>query len=147
MSIFVRQALAQDWPALRQLFLASRRHAFAWQAIEHFRLADLDEQTVDESIWVAQAPHDELAGFVSLWEPDHFIHHLHVAPTHQRHRVGKMLLQALPQWEVHRYQLKCLLRNEKALAFYAACGFMTVGAGEGEDGSYLLLERKAGAWP
>ncbi|MBA5735205.1 GNAT family N-acetyltransferase, partial [Escherichia coli] len=30
--------------------------------------------------------------------------------------------------------------NAPALAFYAACGFVEIGAGHAEDGEYLLLE-------
>ncbi|MDE1715954.1 GNAT family N-acetyltransferase [Chromobacterium amazonense] len=140
MNILIRPALAQDWPALRRLFLASRRHTFPWLSVEDFRLADLDEQTAGEALWVAQDAGSELLGFVSLWEADYFIHHLHVAATQHRRGIGKMLLQALPRWEEQNHQLKCLRRNGNALAFYKACGFAIVGEGEGEEGSYLLLE-------
>ena len=57
-----------------------------------------------------------------------------------------MLLQALPGWQEHGYRLKCLTRNHKALAFYAASGFVTLGEGKSDEGTYHLLERKA-AWP
>lgn len=78
---------------------------------------------------VAQDTGGELVGFISLWAEDHFIHHLYVATTYHRRGVGKMLLQALPLWDEQRYQLKCLQYNEKALAFYAACGFLILGQG------------------
>jgi GNAT superfamily N-acetyltransferase len=130
LTISVRQATRHDWPALQRLFLLSRCHTFTWLNVTDFRLTDLEKQTEGETIWLAHDPQGELAGFIAVWMPDHFIHHLHVAPARQGCGVGKMLLQALPGWQEHGYRLKCLTRNRKALAFYAASGFVTIGEGK-----------------
>lgn len=95
MRIIVRQAVAQDWDAMRQLFLTSRHHTFPWLPTEDFSLTDLDEQTVGEAIWVAQDVEGKLIGFVSIWEAENFIHHLYVDTTNHRRGVGRMLLQDL----------------------------------------------------
>ncbi len=146
LTISVRQATRHDWPALQRLFLLSRCHTFTWLNVTDFRLTDLEKQTEGETIWLAHDPQGELAGFIAVWMPDHFIHHLHVAPARQGYGVGKMLLQALPGWQEHGYRLKCLTLNRNALAFYAASGFVTMGEGISDEGAYRLLERK-GAWP
>ncbi|MCZ8389701.1 GNAT family N-acetyltransferase [Achromobacter xylosoxidans] len=142
MALTLRAACAADLPGLRALFLATRREAYPWLEPASLREADLDAQTEGERIWVASAADDALAGFVSLWEPDDFVHHLYVGRAWRRQGVARALLRALPGWPATRYRLKCLRRNAAALAFYRACGFVEIGAGTGEDGDYALLESR-----
>lgn len=140
MTIIVRDAVAADTPALRELFLRSRRATFIWQPNDAFALADFDTQTQAERLRVAEDEAARLVGFVAVWEPDHFIHHLYVDTPQLRRGIGRALLHALPGWPATRYRLKCLRANEAALAFYRACRFVEVGAGCADDGEYLLLE-------
>lgn len=140
MKITIRDAVPADMPALRELFLHSRRGTFVWEPAGSFQLADFEAQTEGELLRVAEDDGGRLAGFVSVWEPDNFIHHLHVYRPHHRSGVGRALLHALPGWPATRYRLKCLCANAPALAFYAACGFVEIGTGSAEDGEYLLLE-------
>ncbi|MDF9620146.1 GNAT family N-acetyltransferase [Pseudomonas entomophila] len=124
---------------MRELFLHSRQVTFTWQQSEQFQLMDFDAQTEGEQILLAEI--DGLCvGFISVWVPDHFIHHLYIAASHARQGIGRALLAALPGWPGTCYRLKCLVRNEGALAFYDACGFTEVDAGTGEEGDYLLLQ-------
>lgn len=92
------------------------------------------------SITVRDAVTEGLAGFVSVWEPDYFIHHLYVDRLHHRRGIGRELLRALPGWPATRYRLKCLCANAPALAFYRASRFTEIGVGAPEDGEYRLLE-------
>jgi len=138
MTLTVRSAASGDEPALRELFLRSRRDTFAWQPADSFQLADFDAQTQGERLWVAQDG-AQTAGFISLWEPENFIHHMYVDRRWHRRGVGRALLAALPSWPHTRFTLKCLRRNEAALAFYGACGFAEVGAGTSQGGAYLLM--------
>lgn len=140
MTIFIRDGVAEDRPALRELFLRSRRETFAWQPESAFTLADFDAQTDGERLLVAYGQGGRLAGFMSLWEPDDFIHHLHVERSYFRRGVGRALLRALPGWPAKRYRLKCLLANQPAMAFYRACNFVEIGTGSAPEGDYLLLE-------
>ncbi|MBN3787888.1 GNAT family N-acetyltransferase [Burkholderia sp. Ac-20353] len=140
MTMIVRDAVADDVPALRELFLRSRRETFVWLTDDAFQLADFDAQTDGERLLVAEDDDGRLVGFVSVWEPDHFIHHLYVDRSQLRRGIGRALLHALPGWPATRYRLKCLRANEAALAFYRACRFAEIGAGSADDGEYLLLE-------
>ncbi|AJX14006.1 acetyltransferase family protein [Burkholderia ubonensis MSMB22] len=119
MTITVRDAVAGDVPVLRELFLRSRRETFFWQPGDAFRLTDFDVQTKGERLRIAEDDSGRCAGFVSVWEPDHFIHHLYVDRSHHRRGVGRALLRALPGWPATRYRLKCLRANEAALASIA----------------------------
>lgn len=139
MNIHVRPAQDDDTPAMRTLFLRVRMETPAWRPSEPPRLEDFDAQVEGERLWVAQAEH-QLAGFISLWEADSFIHHLFVDQRWSRRGAGRMLLRALPGWPVTRFQLKCLRLNEPALAFYRACGFSEIGSGESMGHAYALLE-------
>ena len=142
MTINIREAVAEDGPALRELFLRSRCENFVSQPEDSLRLSDFDAQTDGELLLVAEERPTRLAGFISVWEPDDFIHHLHVERTHFRRGVGRALMFALPGWPATRYRLKCLVANKPALAFYRACGFIERGAGVADDGDYLLLEAR-----
>ena len=145
MLITVRLATADDQPALQDLFLASRRQTYTWLATSTFCLEDLPQQTQGETILLAQDEQGVLAGFISVWAADHFIHHLYVGAGQQRRGVGRALLAALPGWPEQRYVLKCLLRNHAAAAFYRASGFAETGRGMGEDGEYIVFESSGSA--
>ncbi|WP_098497616.1 GNAT family N-acetyltransferase [Collimonas sp. PA-H2] len=147
MPITVRLAAADDQPALQELFLTSRRQTYTWLEIASFSLADLQQQTQGETILLAQDEQGALAGFISVWEADHFIHHLYVGAGQQRRGVGCALLAALPGWPGQRHVLKCLLRNHAAAAFYRASGFAETGRGIGEDGEYIVFESGGSADP
>ena len=142
MMIIVREAGAEDAQALRYLFLRARRETFVWQPENAFHLADFDVQTEGERLLVAEEEGVQLAGFISVWEPDNFIHHVYVEPTHFRRGIGRALLRALPGWPATRYRLKCLVVNKPALAFYGSCGFTETGAGTADDGDHLVLESR-----
>ena len=134
----IRPATPADLHALRELFLSVRRQTFDWQPPDAFHLEDFDTQTEGERVVVAEAG-DRLAGFISVWEPDDFIHHLFVGVGHMRRGVGRALLQALPGWPDRTYRLKCLSRNETAIAFYHAHGFIETARGMSDEGEYIVL--------
>ena len=137
----IRPATPADLPALRDLFLFVRRQTFDWQPPDAFHLEDFDTQTEGERVFVAEAG-DQVAGFISVWEPDDFIHHLFVDVGQMRRGVGRALLQALPGWPDRAYRLKCLSRNHAALAFYQSQGFIDTGRGVGDEGEYIVLSRR-----
>lgn len=140
--MIIRQPVAEDLPALRDLFMQSRRAAFVWEPSSAHALDDFDRQTEGEMQMVALEG-GTVAGFVSVWAPDDFIHHLHVHPCFLRRGIGRALLRALPGWPARRYRLKCVSRNKAAFAFYAANGFVPVGEGHAEGQDYVLLQSGA----
>ncbi|KVE38946.1 GNAT family N-acetyltransferase [Burkholderia sp. BDU5] len=142
MTITVRTAVADDRPALRRIFLQTRRDTFDWLSADGFALDDFDEHTRGESLLVAEAAGSGIVGFILVWGPERFIHHLYVAGSRLREGIGSALLRALPGWPAARYRLKCLTQNERALAFYRAHRFVEIGSGVSDDGEYLLLESR-----
>lgn len=135
----VRQSQPADLPALRLIYLESRRATYPWQDATTMKLEDFDAATRDEPVLVAELEGEPI-GFVSWWPPDNFVHNLFVAPGAVRRGVGTMLLEACLARIGRPARLKCQSRNIGALAYYAAQGWREVGRGESEEGEYLLLQ-------
>lgn len=136
--MIIRPVQPGDLPALRDLFLQSRQ-MFTQGVPTSPSLNDFDSQTAGEWQMVALEG-DRLAGFISVWEPGDFIHHLYVLPQFGRRGVGQALLRALPSWPTRRYRLMCPSLNAAALAFCHANRFTRVGDRRADDQDYLLLE-------
>jgi len=138
--INIRRAEAKDSTALARVFLESRLEAFYWQNPARFRLEDFEEETAGEKVFVAEDGSGRIFGFISVWEPERFIHHLYIAPGQQRRGIGKRLLESLSSWLPLPYRLKCKVRNEAACAFYRKNDWVETARGTDEHGEYLVLE-------
>ncbi|MGP2408450.1 GNAT family N-acetyltransferase [Yersinia enterocolitica] len=138
MSIKIRQYQESDRPFLRTLYLASRKAAFTWLDVEHFRLEDFDRSTIGETVLVA-VDGDQHLGFASIFMEESFLHHLFIAPELQQSGTGKALLQAAQQLFTSHGSLKCLAKNQQALAFYQKQGWVAIATGISNDGEYTLM--------
>ena len=94
-----------------------------------------------EELFVAEHA-GAIAGFVAVWAPENFIHHLYVLPAAQGRGVGSSLLQFCEARYGRTLSLKCSLVNVRALQFYQRKGWVAKGAGIGDDGpwDHLFLE-------
>jgi len=138
--INIRRAEVKDAAVLARIFLESRLKAFYWLNPARFRLEDFEKETAGEMVYVAEDGSGKILGFISVWEPERFIHHLYIAPNQQRRGVGKQLLESLSSWLPLPYRLKCKVRNEAACAFYRKNGWVETGRDIDEQGEYLVLE-------
>jgi GNAT superfamily N-acetyltransferase len=132
----IRPATPDDRVELADIYLAVRRTTFLWVDPGHFRKDDFTEDSRGEQVLVCEDGRGRIAGFLTLWAPDNFIHMLYVRAAFQDRGVGTALLEALPEWPTRRYRLKCLAHNKRALSFYQARGFKIVGNGWSPEGSY-----------
>ncbi|ULQ55478.1 GNAT family N-acetyltransferase [Flavihumibacter rivuli] len=141
LAIKIEIAKEQHLDALRNLFLETRQQTFTWADPTQYTLPDFDQETEGEYILVAMAD-DKIIGFISVWLPDRFIHHLYVAREYHHHGVGTALLNAAIDHTGYPIGLKCLVKNEAALEFYQRKGFSarSRGGSEGEAFVYLVLE-------
>lgn len=135
----IRQATSSDYPQLRQIYLDSRQSAFFWEDASKMTLTDFDHDTKDEQIWVAETAAPQLAGFISLYLPDNFIHCLFVAPAAQHQHAGSQLLAAGLQHTGRPARLKCVARNTNALAFYEAHGWQRAGLNTDDEPYWNLI--------
>ena len=140
--IHIRKAQETDIPRLEELFLITRRQTFHWENPDKFQLEDFKKVTTGETLFVAEDDQGEILGFISVYEQEvpPFIHHLFVAPNHQRGGIGEQLIRSLFPWLPRPYRLKCLLRNHKALEFYLKNNWIALESGDSEEGPYFLFE-------
>ncbi len=101
-------------------------------------LSDFERDTEGEDIWVASKS-NEILGFISIWEPANFIHHLFVSPSNLRSGVGLKLLDFAKQ-RYSNLSLKCLTRNSNAIGFYRSQGFTIVETVDDRAESYHLMK-------
>jgi len=128
-----------DLPHLRELFLNERRRTFTEQDISEFELDDFDKQTQGEYILTALVNNIPV-GFISIWMPNNFIHHLYVDVKHQGKNLGTELLKAALLKTSFPITLKCLTSNIKAVEFYRKKGFIEKSRGNSSNGTYILFE-------
>lgn len=133
----IKKFHAEHLASVRQLYLASRIATFTWLDSSDFQLTDFDRHTEGEQIWLAMVS-DEVVGFISIWQPDSFIHHLFVSPNSQRSGIGSMLLGIAKQSH-SELSLKCLLANQNAIGFYRSQGFKITATVESGVESYHLM--------
>lgn len=143
--ISIRKAKESDISQLEKLFLTSRQKTFTWENPDKFKLSDYMHATDGETVFVAENVNGNIIGFISVWEKDKypFIHHLFIASDYQRQGIGTLLIKSLFAWLPRPYRLKCILKNQDAVAFYRKNDWLEIDRGIGEDGEYLLLELPA----
>lgn len=139
-NLLIRPFNEADSEKLRELYLLCRIQAFYWIDSALFILDDFDEHTRDEEIWVATYD-DEIAGFMAMWPPDAFIHHLYIDATYRGKGIGKALLAFAAQIYPTPLSLKCLVKNEAAVQFYRALNWEVRDSGADSLGDYFLMQR------
>lgn len=140
-AIIIRPFTETDRNKLREIYLLCRIQVFYWIDSALFTLNDFDAHTKDEHIWVAECDH-EIAGFMAIWSPDAFIHHLYIDGAHRGKGIGKALLASAVQTYPSPLSLKCLVKNEAALQFYLALGWEVAEEGHDALGDYVLMKNK-----
>lgn len=137
----INEIRTKDYEPLRNLFLKERKTAFSWLDSSEFQLDDFEKHTQGEYILVAILD-DIPIGFISIWMPTNFIHHLYVDQQYQGKGIGTELLKAAIDKTNFPLTLKCLENNTKAIDFYIKKGFIEKEKGESEHGNYILFELK-----
>jgi GNAT superfamily N-acetyltransferase len=134
----VRPFEEKDRSALETIYRECRSEATWLPSAQESNFA---RDTDGEALLLAVGSNDEPEGFVSVWEPDAFIHHLYVRHGSRERGIAKQLLNSLAARMPKPWRLKCVRANHVALAFYLDHGWLEVSSGVGEDGPYAVLER------
>jgi ribosomal protein S18 acetylase RimI-like enzyme len=135
----VRLFVEEDRDALKHVYLETRRQLFSWLSPGSLQDSDFDRDTKEEKIWVYENE-GKVIGFISVWEPDNFIHHLFVLPEFSRNGYGSKLLDACLADIGYSVTLKCVSQNFSALNFYKSKGWTTISKGVSSDGEYHLMQ-------
>ena len=137
-SFLIRRVEEADVPVLREVFNTARAEAGCF-ASGDATLEGFASQVEGEEIHVAEID-GGIAGFVSVWQPDQFVHHLYVMPQFQARGIGQALLRRCEEVYGLPLSLKCATGNEKAQRFYKRHGWTPMGeSGVAEDGPWERL--------
>lgn len=131
-NITIRKVEQNEIAVVRELFEKVFKETFSSQ------VPAFEETTRGEQIYVAVMDH-KIAGMASVWEPDNFIHYLFVDSSYRNRGVGKVMVTKLAELSGSLLTLKCLIENEKGMAFYYVTGWKEIEKGMCEDGEYALL--------
>jgi len=134
----IRRFEETDRLILQKLYLEVRVSTFNWLDTSKFTLCDFDSSTLDENIWVAIYK-NKIVGFVSVYQPDNFIHNLYVDVRMKNKGIGTLLLEEVLKNTARPVSLKCISKNTKALSFYLSKGWKTVFEDEDKHGKYCLM--------
>lgn len=144
-AILVRPYRPADRARCAEIYVTARRVAFSWVPPEQFSPDDLVRDTVDEEIHVAEQRTvngtAEVIGFVSVFLPGRFVHHLYVDPVRRRAGIGRLLIRHATGLRPGPWRLKCVEANTAALAFYRSEGWVEEGRGADDLGPHLALRR------
>ncbi len=136
-SIAVQKAEKEEYDDLRKIYLITRQETFKWLEYDSIKLEDFDISTEGELILTAKI-NNVIAGFVSIWEKDKFIHNLFVSSDFRRCGVGKELINEAVKAVGLPLTLKCIKENFNAVKFYLSQGWTIVEEVSGQEPYYLM---------
>lgn len=136
-SIAVQKAEKEEYDDLRKIYLITRQETFKWLEYDNIKLEDFDTSTEGELILTAKI-NNVIAGFVSIWEEDKFIHNLFVSSDFKRCGVGKALISEAVKAVGLPLTLKCVKENFNAVKFYLSQGWTIVEEVTGQEPYYLM---------
>ena len=139
MPVEIKEFEEHDRESLRRIYFEVRKKNFSWLNKALLELSSFDGDTEGEFILVAHIE-TERVGFISLWLPDNFIHHLFISDDHQRKGIGMQLLAYAIQKLDLPVTLKCVKQNVSAVNFYKKNGWHEKSHGVSDDGEYILFE-------
>lgn len=140
--IIIRNTLDTDRVLCAQIFSKAWNKAFP-NKVREMSASRFVKETKGEHVVIAEFS-GKTIGFLALWEPDGFIHHLYVDPEYMGRGVGTALVgYARSKTQRSELSLKCHTKNVSALNFYRVLGF-TEGEEHGEDeyGPWVRLFQK-----
>ena len=95
-----------------------------------------------EEILVAEC-HEGVAGFLTLWRRDRFVHFLHVASAWRGRGIGRRLLTEARSRVAGPLELKCLPGNAAALGFYRRLGWVQVERRLDPSAGFIRLRQRS----
>jgi GNAT superfamily N-acetyltransferase len=136
--VTLRDAVPSDADSMTAVFLAARRMAMPWLPALHTdaRTRDWLAGIVlrDCRVRVAEAER-AVTGFAAI--QDGWLHHLYVAPAHQRTGIGSRLLEEAKAIAGASLELHVFQRNRGARVFYQRHGFVEAAFSDGAGNEEL----------
>ena len=115
----IRGACPQDVPLCAQIWWAENKR-FLWQ--DPKEIHDFYQQIEGETLFVAEYT-SAVVGFISVYAPNSFVHHLFVHQKYSRLGIGSALLNHVAERFQKPMTLKCVTWNLSACLFYQQNGW------------------------
>lgn len=138
MEIKVRKFIDDDLTDIFNVYVDSRKSTtFVSSTVTDIK--NFKDLLQDEEIQVCEVD-GKIAGFISVYPQQSFIHHLYVQSDFQGRGVGRILLDCIRNKYEKPLSLKCECCNTEALSFYRKMGWKFFNSGSENDGTeYVLL--------
>ncbi len=127
----------RDEARCQEIYTKVRASTFSWVNPKRFKPSDFGPDTLGESLLVADLPTNGVIGFVGIWLPENFIHHLYVLPEFHRIGIGRALLDSALRTIARPAKLKCQSANKNAREFYQHLGWREGDQGNDEIGRWI----------
>lgn len=138
MELVIKEYSYSEKKKLSQMFYQIQSEEFSWVDKSTLSLDSFEKSTDGEIIYVALV-NGEIAGFISVWKQDSFIHNLFVEKQYRRLGVGKRLLEKVIAIFNKSLTLKCVKKNINATQFYLRNGWKIENEQTSSDGAYYLM--------
>ena len=135
-NLLIRKVIVNDYDKLREIYCKIRSEEFAW--VYNVLPSDFDNSTQGEIIFTALID-GKIAGFISIWEEDKFIHNLFVSKEYRKHGIGKALINQTLLTFGTPLTLKCVKENQNSVNFYLTNGWQIESEEIGTEGAYYLM--------
>ena len=133
--LFTRDACSQDMPLCARIWYAEKQR-FPWP--EAGEIHDFYQHIEGETLFVAEYS-GTVAGFISVYAPDSFVHHLFVHQEYSRLGIGSALLTHVVERFPKPMTLKCVIWNRSACVFYQRNGWKKTTTCEYENPPYHVF--------
>lgn len=111
------------------LYERAGRAAFTWRPPDYFRAADFTRFALEEDVWLAYFG-QLVAGLISLYREERFVHSLYVDPEAQGLGIGRTLVERVRREVGGPMTLKVDGPNTAAIAFYERTGWRLATGGD-----------------
>lgn len=130
----IREYLNSDFDSIMNVYHEARQleTCFTKGELSSSKFASLVE---GELIYV-YVHEEKVIGFISIWSPEKFIHHLYILPADQGKGIGTKLVDHCIGIFGLPISLKSLAANERACLYYESHNWIIEEIGRGSDGLY-----------
>lgn len=138
MNFEIRKLSEKDYQRVFEIYLECRQSPlFLSKTVE--TVDDFLKLLEDEKCYILECQ-GVVTGFISVYPPQSFVHHLYIAKEFQGKGFGKALVDFAGNKFDNPLSLKCERINTEALNFYEKTGWKFFNEGSDFDGSgYILL--------
>lgn len=137
--ILIEIANQDEYDKLREIYFSVRQEHFTWLDKDSIKKEDFDNSTQGELILTAKV-NNQIAGFISIWEEDNFIHNLFILKRFRGLGIGKKLIEITAQKEGLPLFLKCVKENKESVGFYLSQGWTIEKEEICDEGDYYLMK-------